>query len=106
MEKDIPKNFLLFKISIFLNIIIQTLLQESCNNLLKTNKCFSNYCNLNPNTKECTVNNIFIIENTNGDIYLNQDLWNNAIMLGTTLSNNEERIFFNNTILRIKFLQL
>ena len=94
MEKIIPTNFILFKISIFLNIIIQTLLQESCNNLLKTNKCFTNYCSLNPNTKECSVNNIFIIENTNGDIYFKQDLRLNAIIFGTTLSNNEERIFF------------
>ena len=93
MEKMPSTNLILFKISIFLNIIIQTLLQESCNNLLKTNECFTNYCSLNPNTKECSVNNIFIIENTNGDIYLNQDLSYNTIMFGTTLSNNEERIF-------------
>ena len=47
-----------FKIIIFLNYLIQILVQESCNNLLKTNKCFSNYCNLNPNSKGCLINNI------------------------------------------------
>jgi len=94
MEKNKFIIFMLFKITIFLNFIIQTSLQESCNDLLKTNKCFSNYCSHNPNTKECPVNNILIIENTNGDIYLNQDLSLNAIMFGTTLSNNENRIFY------------
>jgi hypothetical protein len=78
----------------FLNFVIQTLSQESCNNLLKTNKCFSNYCTLNPNKKECFVNNILIIENTNGDIYLNQDFNSKVMMFGTTLSNNEDRIFY------------
>ena len=94
MKKKKYKNFMLFKISIFLNIIIQTVLKDSCNNLLKDNKCFSNYCNLNPNTKECLVNKIFIIKNTNGDIYLSQDLDHYLIMFGTTLSNNEDRIFY------------
>ena len=84
-----------FKIIIFLNYLIQILLHQSCNNLLKTNKCFSNYCNLNPNnSKGCLINNILIIENTNGDIYLNHDLEYNGMIFGTTLSNNEDRIFY------------
>ena len=84
---------MLFKITIFLNFLILILLQDSCNNLLKTNKCFSNYCSVNHDDKECSVNNIFIIENTNGDIYLNQDL-DFTILFGTTLSKKEDRIFY------------
>ena len=94
MEKHNYINFIHFKMIFFLNFIIQTLSQESCNNLLKTNKCFSNYCTLNPNKKECFVNNILIIENTNGDIYLNKDFNSKVMMFGTTLSNNEDRIFY------------
>ena len=82
------------RIIIFLNIINHILLQDKCNDLLKTNKCFSNYCNDDPNTKECLINNILIIENTNGEIYMNQDAESNIIAFGTTLSSNEDRVYY------------
>ena len=82
------------RIIIFLNIINHILLQDKCNDLLKTNKCFSNYCNDDPNTKECLINNILIIENTNGEIYLNQDAESTIIAFGTTLSSNEDRVYY------------
>ena len=91
MKKNIIKN-MNFKIIIFLNFIVHALLEEYCNNFLKTNKCFSNICNTYPNTK-CIIDNMVIIENTNGDIYMDQNTDYKAIIFGTTLSNNDERVF-------------
>jgi len=39
-------------------------------------------------------NNIIIVENTNGDIYLSQNQDYDTLFFGTTLSNGEERIFY------------
>ena len=91
MKKNIIKN-MNFKIIIFYNFIVHALLEEYCNNFLKTNKCFSNICNTYPNTK-CIIDNMVIIENTNGDIYMDQNTDYKAIIFGTTLSNNDERVF-------------
>ena len=41
-----------------------------------------------------TINNIIKFENTNGDIYLNQDINKNILVFGTTLSNGVDRIFY------------
>ena len=42
---------------------------------------------------ECLVNNIIIIEKTNGDIYLNRNNNSDIFIFGTTLSSNEDRIY-------------
>ena len=42
--------------------------------------------------KNSCLNNIFIFENTNGDIYLSES--DPIIVFGTTFSNNDQRAFY------------
>ena len=45
-------------------------------------------------SKKDLLNNIIIFENTNGDIYLAQNSVSSVLIFGTTLSNEEDRIFY------------
>ena len=45
-------------------------------------------------SKKDLFNDIIIFENTNGDIYLTQNSAESVIIFGTSLSNEEERIFY------------
>ena len=73
--------------------------------ILKDNKCVSIYCNENQfKSEECIINNSIIkkrwinniikIQNTNGNLILSFNQENNIFLFGTSLSNNEERIFY------------
>ena len=45
-------------------------------------------------SKKDLLNDIIIFENTNGDIYLAKDINDEKLIFGTTLSNEEDRIFY------------
>ena len=73
MKQKFNKNINYLQIFIFLAQIFYIILPESKKNLL---------------------NDIIIFENTNGDIYLAKDYNENILVFGTTLSNEEDRIFY------------
>ena len=73
--------------------------------ILKNNQCVSTYCTKEefdtgeciinePITKTKWLNSIITFENTNGDIYLAINSDRSKFIFGTTLSNNEDRIYF------------
>ena len=72
MKKKLNSFFIFLKFIIFFNNIIYSLLETETNLL----------------------DNIIIFENTNGDIYLAQDYLETTLIFGTTLSNQEYRIFY------------
>ena len=96
-----------FKIIIFSRFFFYTLFLE-CNKdspILKNNECVSTYCTeeqfitgeciINePITKQKWINNIIIVENTNGDIYLSIQTNSRKFIFGTTLSNKKDRIYY------------
>ena len=71
MKRNFIEYLSSLKISIFLNFLIVPIILETQNNI---------------------INNIIIIENTNGDIYLNEQ--NAELIFGSTFSKGEERIFY------------
>ena len=99
-------NLLFLNIIITLNLIILTL--SDCPRefpILKNNNCTSIYCNEDQfRSGECSINNtiskaqwlnnIIKFENTNGDIFLDASEDTYKIIFSTTLSNNQERIFY------------
>ena len=72
MKKKLNSFFIFLKFIIFFNNIIYSLLETETNLL----------------------DNIIIFENTNGDIYLAEDYDKTMFIFGTTLSNQEYRIFY------------
>ena len=73
--------------------------------IFKENECVSVYCNEDQfKSGECLVNNpimktnwlnkIITFENTNGDLYLSVNDDSNKLIFVTTLSNDEDRIYY------------
>ena len=99
-------NLLFLNIIITFNLII--LILSDCPRefpILKNNNCTSIYCNEDQfRSGECSINNtiskaqwlnnIIKFENTNGDIFLDASEDTYKIIFSTTLSNNQERIFY------------
>ena len=108
MKKNLHKNMSFFKIIIITSYFFFYSLFLECDKtspILKNNQCVSTYCTKEQfNTGECIINepitkikwlnNIITFENTNGDIYLVLNSDTSKFIFGTTLSNNEDRIYF------------
>ena len=108
MKIILYKNMSFFKLIIIASYLFFYSLFLECDKtfpILKNNQCVSTYCTKEEfNTGECIINepitktkwldNIITFENTNGDIYLALNSDTSKFIFGTTLSNNEERIYF------------
>ena len=95
------------KIIIISSFFFYSLLLE-CNRdlpILKNNECVSTYCTeeeyetevciINePITKTTWLSSIFTIENTNGDIHFSTSYLKDMLIIGSTLSNNEDSIYY------------
>ena len=99
--------FLFIEIIIFFNLIneIFFMICEKEKPIFKENECVSVYCNEDQfKSGECSVNNpimktkwlnkIITFENTNGDLYLSVNDDSNKLIFVTTLSNDEDRIYY------------
>ena len=120
MKKNfLENNLVLYKIIIISNFIIYSLLLacEKDTPIIKNNQCVSTYCNEeqyksgeciidNPLIKEKWLNDIMIFKNTNGEIFLSLDYEGTKLIFGSTLSNNEERLFYGlyNNQMGIKYI--
>jgi hypothetical protein len=96
-----------FKIIIISSFFFYSLFLE-CNRdlpILKNNECVSTYCTeeeyktevciINePITKTTWINNIITIENTNGDIHFSINYAKDMLIIGSTLSNNKDSIYY------------
>ena len=108
MKKEFIQIYFLFpKLIIFFIFIAYSLLSECERDkpILKDNECVSIYCDENQfKSGECIINNsiikkrwinnIMIIENTNGELSIAFNREDSIFLFGTSLSNNEERIFY------------
>ena len=96
-----------FKIIIISSFFFYSLFLE-CNRdlpILKNNECVSTYCTeeeyktevciINePITKTTWISNIITIENTNGDIHFSINYAKDMLIIGSTLSNNKDSIYY------------